>query len=344
MPELLNLLRLYVPLVGWIGLGMILGRTVPSIIPNYLGKFLFWIGVPIGIAIFLRQTDLSASIWLAPIVAWIAVGLGAGFAWFWIKAYPWFYRKLQTQALLGLQSDSTEIGQQIQQQIRQQIQQWMARPLQKPGQGSFLLAAMVGNTGYLGYPITLALAGSQHFGWAIFYDTLGSTLAAYGVGVVLAAYFGTKTQVQVQALLSALVKNPALWSFWIGLGIRNVPLPQAVEQGLTGGAWVVIGLSLLLLGMRLGRLQTWHHVQPAVMSLAIKMLLVPLLIGYLLRSMGVEGAPLLVLVLQAGMPPAFATLVIAEAYDLDRDLTVATLAIGCVLLLLLLPVWLWLFT
>jgi len=40
------------------------------------------------------------------------------------------------------------------------------------GSGQFSLAAMVGNTGYLGYPITLAFAGTQYFGWALFYDLL----------------------------------------------------------------------------------------------------------------------------------------------------------------------------
>jgi predicted permease len=43
------------------------------------------------------------------------------------------------------------------------------------------------------------------------------------------------------------------------------------------------------------------------------------------------------------MPPAFATLVIAEAYNLDRGLTVTTLAIGSIGILATLPIWLWLF-
>jgi predicted permease len=201
---------------------------------------------------------------------------------------------------------------------------------------------MVGNTGYLGYPVALTLVGPQYFGWAVFYDTLGSTLAAYGLGVVLAAYFGTKSS-RGRELLAALVKNPAMWSFWVGLGLRAVSLPNSVELGLQGIAWIVIGLSLLLLGMRLSRIQSWCNVQQASVGLGIKMVFVPLIIGYGLRLMGITGLPHLVLVLQMGMPPAFATLVIAEAYDLDRELTVTTLAIGSVVILLTLPVWLWLF-
>jgi len=51
----------------------------------------------------------------------------------------------------------------------------------------------------------------------------------------------------------------------------------------------------------------------------------------------------LVLVLQMAMPPAFACLVIAEAYDLDRDLAVSSVALGTVVLPFTLPLWLWLF-
>jgi len=212
-----------------------------------------------------------------------------------------------------------------------------------PTQGSFLLAAMIGNTGYLGYPVVLTLVGTKYFAWAIFYDTLGSTLGAYGLGAILAARFGMSAYSH-RLLLLAVLKNPALWSFWLGLGLRSVSLPFAIEQKLHIGAWAVIALSLLLLGMRLSQITSWRSVKQASVSLSIKMLIVPLVIGIGLPWLGVTGWPHLVLVLQSAMPPAFATLVLAEAYNLDRELTVTALAMGSIALLLLLPVWLWLFS
>lgn len=329
MPEFNTLLKLYIPLVGWITLGLLLGRILPLAIPAQLGKFLFWIGVPVGIMIFLRQADLSASVWLAPLVCWIAVFLGATLGWLWIQG--------QQRLAIATSASSSPTWQR---HLATLLYPHQLR--QKPSQGSFLLATMVGNTGYLGYPITLALVGPQYFGWAVFYDTLGSTLAAYGLGVILAAYFGIKTP-RTRQLLRAVINNPALWSFWLGLALRKVPLPDEVELGLRGGAWVVIGLSLLLLGMRLSQLTSWRSIQHASVSLGIKMVVVPLVMGYSLRSFGITGLPHLVIVLQMAMPPAFATLVIAEAYDLDRDLAVTTLAMGSVVILLTLPLWLWLF-
>lgn len=73
------------------------------------------------------------------------------------------------------------------------------------------------------------------------------------------------------------------------------------------------------------------------------MLLVPLVIGSILPLFGLTGEPARVMVLQTAMPPAFATLVVAETFELDRDLAVTAVAGGTIALLFTLPLWLWLF-
>jgi predicted permease len=314
MPDLLtNLAKLYVPLVVWVGFGVFLGRSLPKAIPHALGKGLFWFGVPLSVFGFLRQADLSGNIWIAPLVAWVALGCGAGLAWLWIIL----------QNRWG--SDRSFV------------------PQSDPAKGSFLLAAMVGNTGYLGYPVALALVGPQYFGWAIFYDTLGSTLGAYCIGVLLAARFGMAQRARGQ-LMQAVVRNPALGAFALGIACRPFTFHPWVERGLLGGAWLMLVLALLLLGMRLSQLNLRLNLQQAAVTLCIKMLMIPLVFGLALKFLGFTGLPHFALVLQLAMPPAFATLVIAEAYDLDRALTVTCLAVGSVCLLLTLPIWLLLFS
>jgi malate permease and related proteins len=306
----IHLLQLYTPLVGWTFLGWLLSFILPKSAPIHIGRFLFWVGIPVSIVAFLRRTELSGSIWVAPVVAWVAILLGAGLAWFLLQSPLIFLDR--------------------------------GRRWGQPTQGSFLLAAMVGNTGYIGYPVTLTLVGQKYFAWALFYDLLGTTLGAYGLGVVLAARFGAVEHSHWN-LLQTLVKNPALWSFGLGLLGRNVPLLPIVEQSLQGLAWGAIALSLVLIGMRLQQLSTWQHLSAASVSLSIKMLIVPLILGIGLSACGIQGPPQMVLVLQMAMPPAFATLVLAEVYKLDHNLTVTALAIGSISLLLTIPIWLWLF-
>jgi hypothetical protein len=306
------LVKLYLQLGSGVVLGWVLGRLLPKRVPAFLGKFLFWVGLPLGIIAFVRRADLSGAIWIAPVTAWVATFLGAGLAWAWLRRR-------------GYSQDNCAIA------------SWS-----KPAQGSFLLAAMVGNTGYLGFPITLALVGEKYFGWALFYDLLGNTPAAQALGVLLAAHFGGGRQSYGQ-LVGAMIRNPALWSLGLGLGLRLIPLPNAIDRGLEGVGWGAIALSLVLIGMRLSQLRSWHNLGNVSASLAIKMLLVPLVLGLVLLQLGVTGSPQLVIVLQMAMPPAFATLIIAEVYNLDRDLTVTALTVGSTGLLLTLPLWLLLF-
>jgi predicted permease len=213
---------------------------------------------------------------------------------------------------------------------------------QKPTQGSLLLAAMLGNTGYLGFPIILAMVGQKYFAWALFYDLLGSLFGSYGLGVALAANFSGSVSNSWQTTKAILI-NPALWSFGFGLLLRQVKISNIVEFYLDKLAWIAVALSLLLIGMRLSQLKTWKSLPQVGMSLAIKMLLVPLILGSTLPLFGVTGSAAQVIVLQMAMPPGFATLVIAETFNLDRDLAVTALVAGAVVLLVTLPVWLWLF-
>ncbi len=201
---------------------------------------------------------------------------------------------------------------------------------------------MLGNTGYLGFPITLAIVGKEYFAWALFYDLLGSFPGTYGLGVLVAARFGGGVQNHWQTVKAILI-NPALWGFGFGLLFRQVTIPTVAEFWLEKFAWSGVALSLVLIGMRLALLKSWRSLPQAGMSLGIKMLLVPLILGSILPLFGITGPIAKIIVLQMAMPPAFATLVIAETFNLDRDLAVTALAAGAIVLLVTLPVWLWLF-
>ncbi|MDJ0619943.1 MAG: AEC family transporter [Calothrix sp. MO_192.B10] len=303
-----NILELYAKLLVLVLLGFFLGRKLPAIAPKRLGQTLFWVGVPITIVSFIRRTDLSGPIWIAPAIAHTATLLGIFLAWLVIKGQSY----------------------------------WTNTTPPQQTRGSMFLAAMLGNTGYIGYPVILTVAGTKYFAWALFYDLLGSLFAAYGLGVILATHFGSSHQTQ-QRFWQVILINPALWSLGFGLLFRQVPLPKVVDLSLNGLAWTALSSSLILIGMRLSQLNSWHNFRLAGMSVGIKMLLVPLILGMTLPLLGLTTDTIQVIVLQMAMPPAFSTLLIAETFNLDKDLTVTALALGTLVLLFTLPIWLWLF-
>ncbi|MEG4116529.1 AEC family transporter [Microcoleus sp. N9_B4] len=319
------LLKLYLNLIGWVAFGFFLGHLLPRSYSTYLAKFLFFFGTPLSIVAFIRRANLSGAILIAPLTAWAAILAGGGLAWILIT---FVVGEERFKTLNRSPQNSPEY-----------TSAWSL-----PTQGSFLLATMVGNTGFLGIPVTLSLLGSEHFAWALFYDLLGTTMGMNILGVAIASHCGKSVQSQSWlAPLRAIFQNPALWAFGLGFVSRSLPLSPQIAELLTTGAWTVITLSLITIGMQLSKLNSLHNLKQVLACLVIKMLLIPLVIGMGLTFFGIAGAPRLVLVLQMAMPPAFGTTLLAEAFNLDRELAVTAIGMGCVSLLFTIPIWMRLF-
>jgi len=298
-----TLAQLYGLIFACMGVGYIGVRFVPTSTTTGLAQALFWVGAPLTALSFILTTTLSGSSSLAPLIAWAGMGLGVGLAWLWLRWQPAATRQ---------------------------------------GAGSFLLATMVGNTGFIGYPIAWRLLGESHFSWALFYDLMGSLLISYSAGIGLAASFGQK-YMSLTKLLWHIGRNPTLWCVGLGLALRQYPLPAIAQRGLLSVAWLMVLAGLVYMGMCLGEAKLrldWSRILPC---LGIKMVLVPLLVGLGLTLTGIDGLPRLGIVLQSGMPPAFMTLVLADVYRLDRPFAASLIMVSLLALVLLLPLWLLLF-
>ncbi len=311
-----TLVGVYLPLLGWTGLGLLLQKVLPPSLlarvgPQQLGRFLYWVGVPVSIIGFLRQADLNGQEWLAPLVCWVAVALAAALALFWVLVVT-PQRKISAEL-------------------------WLP-----PEQGSFHLTSMLGNTGYIGFPVCLAIGGTHFFGWAVFYD-LGNLLCSYGLGVWIASYY-SQNRGRPSNLAFNVIRNPSMAAFILGLLLNPLILPSWLDQGLQRFAWGMVGLSLILLGMRLAQISGWRYPFRAGIALLIKLILVPGLVSVILLQLPIPEMGKLILALQAGMPPAIASLVLTEEYNLDREMTIATMTIGYIAALITLPLWAQLWT
>jgi predicted permease len=78
-----SLTDIYLPLVGWTLAGLLFLRFLPEAVPRFMGRSLYWVGVPLQVLAFIQRADLTRSVWLVPAVVAFAflVGLGAGWLW-----------------------------------------------------------------------------------------------------------------------------------------------------------------------------------------------------------------------------------------------------------------------
>jgi len=342
----------YLPLVLWTGLGLIAFRFVPQALPRLLGRSLYWVGVPWQILALARQTDYAQTLELAPAVTIAALVLGLLLAWVSLQVYQrWLARSPSAESPQGSQREAVPMPLLVMPADESPIALDTALPndltqtgLNRAQRGSFILAATIGNTGFVGLGLVPALIHPSALGWAVFYSVTHNIIGTYGIGVFLASYYGRSQQqnhwfVQLRDVLTV----PSLWAFAIGSLTRSVALPELAEQVLHASLWFVIPGAFLLMGMRLSQLHGWKSIQLALLPTLLKMVILPITVGLGTTLLGLSGDARLALVLMSGMPSAFAGLILAEEYELDRELIASSIALTTIALLFTIPLWLFFF-
>lgn len=332
----------------WTSLGVLLFRLqflpLKENLPQLLGRSLYWVGVPMQILALARRSDFTQAVWLPPAITLEVLLLGFGLA-----CLSLYLLKL----LRSLKRNSALIPQQV--VVLAKNTKWMRSlfaskslskllPKQRAGKGSFVLASMLGNTGFIGLAIAPAFVAPAYLGWVVLYGVTHNLLGSYGIGVVLASYFGRQTQKnQWWMQLRDVICVPSLWAFAIGYFSRHLEFPTLIEWGLQTTLLLVIPGAFLLIGMQLSRLQGVKSFHTAVIPAALKILVLPAIAGIVLTYFGISGDARFALVLMSGMPTAFANLILAEEYNLDRQLAASSIVLSTIAFPLTIPLWLVLF-
>ena len=184
--------------------------------------------------------------------------------------------------------------------------------------GGFIIATALGNTGYIGYPVTQALLGPAKLPDAIFYDVFGTVGALVFVGLLVAQHYGDNEEARVNPLRE-LFTFPAVIALLVGLALRPVAVPELVGNGLELLANMVAPLIMLSVGMSL-RVSTLGRAAVPLGVLGVLRLVVASALGWGVGMLVLgPGAPLQVAVLEAGMPSMMLTLVVGERFGLDTD-------------------------
>ncbi len=299
-----QLAEIYLPLVAWVLVGLVFLRSVPDFIPKFIGRSLYWVGVPLQVLAFMQRSEVNTTLWIVPLVVTLSLVVGFGVAWL------------------------------------------LCRNLPKAEKGDFLLAAILGNTGFVGLAITPSLIDQSALGWVVLFSLSHNVIGSYGLGVAIASFYGEHSkQVNWTTHLKSVITTPALWAFGLGLylQIHQIQLSASVSNYLQYSIQIVVPLALLLVGIRLKSIKRWETLTHALPATAVKLLLLPIGVGIILGMLGITNSPRLAMVLEAGMPTALAGVILAEEYNLPVDIMILSIALSSIGILLTIPLWLWLF-
>ena len=213
---------------------------------------------------------------------------------------------------------------------------WLSRVLKLPKRAAaaFILVTALGNTGYIGYPVTTMLLGAKSLPQAVFYDVFGTVGLLFTVGIMIAGRMG-KHEGPV-SIVRELLTAPALVALLAGLASRLLPVPVPVESAVMDWLNILASMTLPLvmisLGLTLSPAGFKGRLAVIGVSGAVKLLVLPLVAVAAAMAFGDAGGQRLVM-LQAGMPSMMLTLVIAERFGLDADLAASTIlatTVACV--------------
>lgn len=191
-----------------------------------------------------------------------------------------------------------------------------------------VLTVAFGNTGNYGLPLVKFAFGDEALAVAsIFYVT--TTILFNTVGVVIASL----EHLDLKSAILGVFKLPILYAVTIALLVKGfgiqmpLPLSRTIEIAANGA----IPAMIILLGLELTRIEWSHNLRAAGLGVTTKLLIGPL-VGLLLASLfGLQSHTRQGSVIEAAMPAAVATTVVASEYNLEPSLVTAIVFFGTIL-------------
>ncbi len=200
--------------------------------------------------------------------------------------------------------------------------------LDRATSSSFLLVVMFSNSGNYALPVVLFAFGREALAFANVYFVT-SAILVYSCGVLVAA----SGRASVRDALVQMARVPALYAVVVALIVMGtgVSVPLAILRPVTLLNDAAIPVMILVLGMQLER-ATWPT-HPAAVGAAVAMSLVvaPVMAFGLTAALGLTGAARQAAIVEASMPAAVVTTVLALQFDLDAALSTSVVTVSTLL-------------
>ena len=202
---------------------------------------------------------------------------------------------------------------------------------------SMELGTTVGNYGFLGLPVCIAILGGEAAAPAIMIG-IGSTLFCYTVGFwVLAG-----RQAWLRANWKSLIPLVASLGVGIVAGLLNWDLPKAISAVTYDLATAVTPLMMISLGVSLQSSMRRERIdrQLVVPVVVTRLILLPVLVGLISAILLLPRLLKCVLMFQAATPSGVTNLILSQQFEGDVGLMTRIIVTSTVLFVFTLPMWL----
>ncbi len=217
--------------------------------------------------------------------------------------------------------------------------------LPRPARGSAAMTTIFANTGFLGFPVVLALwdADATASATAIAIDTVCTTVGLWSFGIMLAALFGGGRPFSWSGLARALVRPLTVCvALGLVLSLAGIRPPAGIDGFVSGLGLAVSVLVFFALGLSLDFSALRGRMAPVAVMASLKLLAMPLMVLALVRPLDLPDEVAAVAVLQSAMPSAMASVIVSTDEGCDAAFAAGVAALSTLLCVVTLPVMAWL--
>lgn len=220
----------------------------------------------------------------------------------------------------------------------------LARPLRLDDgtRAALMLCVGLGNTSYLGYPLTQALLGDDALPYAVIYDQFGSFMILSTWGLWVLARYGGDARPTARQIGRKVLTFPPFLALVLALTVMPAQPHHAVDAVLQRLSDALLPLVALAVGLQMQFRLPREAMAPLALGLTLKLALMPLLALGLAAALRLQGAEADAVVLETAMPPMITAGALAISHRLAPTLAAALVGYGTLLSLLSLPFWHWL--
>jgi predicted permease len=200
--------------------------------------------------------------------------------------------------------------------------------LERTTLSSFLLVVIFSNSGNYALPVVLFAFGRESLAFASVYFVT-SAILVYTVGVFVAA----SGHGDLRAALRGVTRVPAVWAVVAAVTVlaTGIDVPQAIMRPVGMLSDAAIPAMILVLGMQLERHTRPEHPAAVGTAVTLSLCVAPVIAFALAALLGLHGPARQASILEASMPSAVATTVLALQYDLDPSFSTSVVLFSTLL-------------
>jgi malate permease and related proteins len=189
----------------------------------------------------------------------------------------------------------------------------------------FIICAFFGNTGYIGFPLNIAVQGKESLALTAFISTI-YTVIVFTFGAYLCQRYSDKNGKALR-----LHKIPMFWAAAAGLVLAFIALPGIVRMPLVLVEDSTSPLALLATGAMISVAGIKGNLKPIGAISGIKLLVMPAIVVLTGLAAGLSGTVFKTSLLEAATPVGVTNSVLAREFGLDEKLASSAVVISTLL-------------